>query len=1038
MLHSLYAYSLLKHKTSKIVILKDNSEIDEMYFALDFFRHFFDAEFALERFYSYEIPPVSSIPPSSFITSNRIKTIYSLLNKQDKDGLILLTSINALFQPVMSEELFFDSFESFKKGDVVDIKWLTERLLKLNYTKKDFVEEPGDFAKRGSVFDVFSPLYDKPLRFEFFSDEIESIKKFYVANQRTSEYVNFCDIPPAREYDYKDDEFGYIKLANSSHTAFLIDYAQINSFGVYKDFDEGFLKDVVSSVQFYKKSYGESLFISQNRLDSFLKKAHDMTSCDDCSFLFVENASLDEKISAISKESKKNKVVIACASKTRAERVEKFLKDKGLYASFDIKSSKNGIYLSDYFLKRGFFDKKSRTAFVSFEDLFGKIIQNRSKKKTVRFKSFIQDSKVVHKDYGIGLYKGIKKIKIDSEFQDFIEIEYARNDTLYVPVYGADSVFEYHGDAKIDQLGSSRWKTSQENIKRSIKKILTELINTYAKRQLSQRKPFVVDMCEYREFEAMFEYEETKDQAKAVNDIKEDMQKLKPMDRLICGDVSFGKTEVAMRASAIAVFNAKQVVFMSPTTVLSLQHYKTICKRFEQFPVNVALLNRFSTKKERDTIIEGLKKGVIDILVTTHSVYSDKIEFADLGLVVIDEEQRFGVKIKEHLKAKYPDVDMLYLSATPIPRTLNMALNGIFDISIIKTPPLERKPIETFVLKRKSSIIRDAVLKELSRNGSVYFVHNNIENIETIKHELDNLVPFAKKAIVHAKMNKKDIKSTLNDFNNGKFDILIATSIIEAGLDIKNVNTIIIDNADRFGLADLYQLRGRVGRGDKVAYAYLLRPKEITQDAQKRLYFMKEFVERGVGFNLALKDMEIRGGGNILGKDQAGKVKAIGFETYASLIEEAAREMKNLPIERDVEIKCSFSAYIDDNFASEEDKFTIYKTIYAAKSLEELDDVKEEIEDTFGKLKEEIQNLFFIAYLRILSKNAFVKKLSVSQKGVLMEFYVDANIDTDKLVYVVNNYKAKFVSEFSVFFENLGKEFEEIYLNLKNILQSIV
>jgi transcription-repair coupling factor (superfamily II helicase) len=477
---------------------------------------------------------------------------------------------------------------------------------------------------------------------------------------------------------------------------------------------------------------------------------------------------------------------------------------------------------------------------------------------------------------------------------------------------------------------------------------------------------------------------------------------------------------------------------MAPTTILSLQHYKTLLERFSDFPVNIAMLNRFSTKKDRESILNGLKKGTIDILVSTHSVYSDKIEFSNLGLVVIDEEQRFGVKIKEYLKSKYPYVDMLYLSATPIPRTLNMALNGIFDISVIKTPPLDRKPIETFVLKRKHSIIRDAILKELSRGGSVYFVHNNIETIERIKSELDSLVPFAKKSIVHAKMPKKEIKSIIEDFNDGKFNVLIATSIIESGLDIKNVNTIIVDNADKFGLSDLYQLRGRVGRGDRTAYAYLLRGAKITDDARKRLYFMKEFVERGVGFNLALKDMEIRGGGNVLGKDQSGKIKAVGFDTYASLIEEAISELKNEPVERDVEIRCSFGAYIDDDFANQEDKFTIYKMIYAAKTQEELEAVENEVKDTFGRLPKEVKNLFFIASLKIAAKKAFVKSLSISKKGVLVEFYVDANIKTDKLVKVLEKFKGKFISQFSVFFENSSSELADIYKDIKNILQLIV
>jgi len=1033
----IFAYNLLKKPTSKIILLKDNLEIDELYYSLEFFKDFLGIDCSIERFYSYEIPPVSSIPPSSCIVADRIKAIRSLID--DKLS-IFLTNINAVLQPVISEEEFFDKFETINVGGSFDVMKFAERLVELRYERKDFVEDVGDFAKRGSIFDVFSPFYDKPLRIEFFDDEIESIKLFYLANNKTYKTLNSCEILPAKEYDYEEDNYGYANLKNGKHYSFLVDYDNVKKLSVYRDFKDDFVDSIFEGLDFYKKTYSLELFLSRDRFDKFLSrsKIYDDELLLSCDVLFADNASIDEKIAKMEEISKSNKVVIACASKIRLERVGRYLGEKGVKFLYDCSKVKKGICLSDKFLKKGFFDKDNHIAFVSFEDLFGKSVQRNRKIGRAKQKTFIQNSKVVHKKYGIGIYKGIKKMDIDGELNDFIEIEYTNNDRLYVPVYGVDNVFEYHGDGELSSLNSSKWKTTQDNIKKSIKKILTELVNTYAKRQLAKREPFVVDSLEYKEFEATFEYEETRDQAQAIEDIKKDMQSNRPMDRLVCGDVSFGKTEVAMRACAISVFNAKQAVFMAPTTVLSIQHYNTLVERFKEFPVNIALLNRFSTNKEREDIIKGLKNSTIDILVSTHSVYSDKIEFANLGLVVIDEEQRFGVKVKEHLKERYPSVDMLYLSATPIPRTLNMALNGIFDISVIKTPPLERKPIETFVLKRKHSVIRDAILKELSRNGSVYFVHNNIETIENIKNELDSLLPFAKKAIVHAKMKKKQIKETLDNFNKGMFDILIATSIIESGLDIKNVNTIIIDNAERFGLADLYQLRGRVGRGDRVAYAYLLRGNNITDDAKKRLYFMKEFVERGVGFNLALKDMEIRGGGNILGKDQAGKIKSIGFETYSSLIEEAISEIKNEPVERDVEIKCSFSAYIDDEFANQDDKFAIYKMIYSARTNEELEMVESDIESAFGTLPKEAKNLLFIAYLKIAAKKAFVKSLSISQKGVMMEFYVDAKIDTDKLIKVIEENGGRFVSEFSVFFDKLGNDFKDIYNKLKNILHRIV
>ncbi len=1029
-----FAYRLVKNPTSKVIILKDNLEIDSLSASLNFFKEFFGIDINIERFYSYEIPPVSAIPPSYDIIANRIKAVYSVINEEN--NLFLVTNINAVIQPMMSEESFFDRFFAISSGMNFNMTKMEEMLVFMYYEKKDFVENPGDFAKRGDILDIFSPMYDKPLRIEFFSDDIESIKQFYISNQRTFKSMKSAQILPAREYPFEEDGFGYINFKKENSFCFLFDYDNVSKFPVFVNFDKDFLKNVKESLNVYKESYESDIYFDEKRLDGIVSSAHHFDYLYESDPVFAENISIDEKIEKIKELSRKNRVVIACASDLRVSKTKAFLETKGV--SFKKwYSDKNGVYLSDLFIKSGFADRKKRLVVISFEDIFGRALYGLKKNISIKSKTFIKDSKVVHKTHGIGIYRGIKKLEIEIEKQDFLEIEYAKGDKLYVPVYGADNVFEYHGSAELSLLGSSKWKSTQDSIKKSIKKILTELINTYAKRQLIKRKPFVVDTLEYREFEALFEYEETKDQAKAIEDIKKDMQKENPADRLICGDVSFGKTEVAMRAAAISVFNGRQVVFMAPTTILSIQHYKTFRDRFEQFPVNIALLNRFTTKKEKDSIIERLKKGVIDILISTHSVYSDKIEFADLGVVIIDEEHRFGVKVKEHLKSKYPYVDMFYLSATPIPRTLNMALGGIFDISVIKTPPLERKPIETFVLKRKRSVIRDAILKEISRKGSVYFVHNNIETIDDVKNELDGLVPFTKKATVHAKMPKKAIKETIEDFNNGKFDILISTSIIESGIDIKNVNTIIIDNAEKFGLADLYQLRGRVGRGGKTAYAYLLVGKIQSENAKKRLYFMKEFVERGVGFNLALKDMEIRGGGNILGKDQSGSIKAVGFETYTALIEEAISEMKNMPKERDVEIRCSYKAYINDDFATEEDRFVIYKMIYAARNEEELEDIKTEIADTFGKLPEEAENLFKIASLKIYAKRVFVKSLNISKKGVLIEFYIDANIDTQRLIEVVEKFGGRFISNTSVFFDNLGGNFDKVCANTKNILQSI-
>ena len=1030
---SAFAYKLSRAECKSFIVLRDNIEIDKLAIAVEFFKGLFDKSINICPFYSYEIPPHSSIKPASHIISGRLASIYRLLDEDE--SVVFITNLNALLQPVIKEETFIDKLINIRVGDEWDFDDLTKRLIDAYYDRVESIEDVGEFAKRGYVFDIFDPFYEKPLRIEFFDTEVDSIRLFYLENYRTFKELKEAVILPAREYPYGEDEFGYVLLKDKTY----IDRYDLKDFKRYTVVDEQDLQAAYRLIGFYKE---EELFNSRENIENFLNQCEYVGELFDIGKLFPDTYSIDEKIRKIAEVSKSLRVVIACGSSIRVEHVSKFLEDKGISHG---KLNGNpleltpGVYLSDSYLFDGILDRENRFAVVTFSDLFGKkeVFIPRARKRIKRDVSFAVGDRVVHKRYGIALFKGLKRMKVDDNEEDYFELEYEGGDKIYLPVYNAELLSEYHGSEPLSSLRNNKWLKAQEIAKRSIKKILTELVNTYAKRQLAKREPYDVDLYEIKEFEAMFEYDETYDQLKAIEDIKRDMSKDVPMDRLICGDVSFGKTEVAMRAIAISVFNFRQAVFMVPTTLLSLQHFKTLKERFANFPVKIALLNRFTTKKEREEIVEGLKSGEIDILVATHSVYSDKIEFKNLGLVVIDEEHRFGVKVKEHLKSKYPNVDILYMSATPIPRTLNMSLNGIMDISVIKTPPLERKPIETIISKRKSHIIRDAILRELSRNGRVYFVHNSIDDIENVKEELDNLIPFARKSIVHAKMPKSRIKSVFESFNKGEVDILISTSIIESGLDIKSVDTIIIDNADRFGLSDLYQLRGRVGRGDRVSYAYLLYEGKLTENAAKRLRYMSEFIERGSGFNLALKDMELRGYGNLLGKDQSGKIKSLGYNVYVSLIEEAIREMRNQPVERDVEIKHTFDAYVPDDYVKSEGKVEIYKRLSQVKTREELEELKREFQDRFGDVPSPVGNLFMIVDLKILSKGVYVKKLSLSNRGVVVEFYVDALIDTDKLIEVVNKNKGRFLSETTVFFGLLGKSLKQIYANLVDVFSAI-
>ena len=1033
--NSLLAYRLI-NGDSNALIVRNNSEIDEIADAADFFNNFFKKSFNIAKFYSYEIAPKSAIPPSNKIIRDRIYALYQLINSKNS---LFLTNVDALVQPVIAEEKFIDSFFTLSINDNVKIDILVKKLLSMNYERVNYVESPGQFAVRGGIVDIFSCMYDKPIRLDFFDNNIDDIRLFFPSNQRTYEHLKQAVILIAGEYRYENDEFGYALMEQENHIAHLNDYNDFMHLKHCVSVDSDFLNNVYEKFQFYKDTTA-NLFLKREHIEQLIGQSQ---SCDFSSNympLFADNLSIDEKIDVILEKSITNRIILTCASKSRLERVSRFLQDKGVKFSVingDIQPVMYGFYLSDGFLKHGFWDRENSISFLGFEDLFGKVIQKPVVKTAYSRKIFENGSKIVHKNYGIGIYRGIEKIDVDGLYQDFLKIEYKDNDILYVPITNMELLFEYRGSAEIDSLKSNRWQRKQSSIKKSIRKILSELVHSYAQRQLIKRPPYTIDTIMYREFETSFEYEETPDQMKAIKDVENDMSKDVPMDRLICGDVSFGKTEVAMRAAAIAVFNNKQVVVMSPTTILSLQHYNTFKMRFENMPVRIELLNRFTTKKQKEGIYADLKNGKIDILIATHSVYSDKIKFLNLSLVIIDEEQRFGVKIKEHLKSRYANVDMLYLSATPIPRTLNMGLSGIFDISIIKTPPLMRKPIETFVLKRKSAVIRDAVLRELSRGGNVLFVHNRIEDIEHIKNELDSIIPNVAKGIVHAQMSKYDIKDTFKQFESNKIRILITTSIVESGLNLKNANTIIIDNSENFGLSDLYQLRGRVGRGDRTAYAYLLTHAGINRKAKQRLAYMKEFVERGVGFNIALKDMELRGTGNILGKDQSGNIKSIGFETYVHMMEEALAEMKKEPVSRDIEVKSSFDAYIPDEFAQIDDKFSIYKMIANSKNEEDIEIIHNDLKDRFGVLAKPVENLLYIAIIKIYAKAAFVKMLSLSKKGVVAEFYPDANIDTDKLIKEVEHLHGRFISQNAVFVPVEKYNLKDIAAELKSFFGSL-
>ena len=608
---------------------------------------------------------------------------------------------------------------------------------------------------------------------------------------------------------------------------------------------------------------------------------------------------------------------------------------------------------------------------------------------------------VVHESHGVGQYVGVEQMKIDMTRKDFLKIRYAQNDFLYIPVESAGLIQKYHGTdqdkIKLNRLGGNEWKRTKSRAKKAIEDMTDELIELYASRKLRKGYAFSKDNEWQREFESMFPYQETNDQLKCIDEIKEDMEQSQPMERLLCGDVGYGKTEVALRAAFKAVLDSKQVAILVPTTILAQQHYNNIIERFSKYPANIQMISRFRTKAEQEKIIENIRAGVVDVVVGTHRILSDDVRFKDLGLLIIDEEQRFGVKHKEKIKQLKENIDVLTLSATPIPRTLHMSMIGIRDMSVIEDPPEDRYPIQTYVVEYDENLIREAIVRELERGGQVYFVHNRISDIDQVAAKLNQLVPEAKVQFAHGQMNEHVLEKLMVDFMNNEFNVLVSTTIIETGMDISNVNTIIINDGDRFGLSQLYQLRGRVGRSNRLAYCYIFyqENKVLNEVAEKRLKAIKEFTELGAGFKIAMRDLEIRGTGNVLGTAQHGHMEAIGYDLYVKLLEESMLRKKGEIVKDRIQAKIdlTLNAYIPERYIDNHQiKIEIYKKIAAIQSRELYDSVYEEIEDRFGTVPASVHNLMSIAFIKALCEEMSIEEVSEETGWFNLRFIPDAPI----------------------------------------------
>lgn len=766
---------------------------------------------------------------------------------------------------------------------------------------------------------------------------------------------------------------------------------------------------------------------------------------------------------------KKNgyRVVLLSSSKTRAKRLSEDLREYDLNAFYsedlDREVLSGEIMVAAGNLHRGFEYPMIQFVIISESDIFGAEKKKRKKKnsyegkKIQTFTDLNIGDYVVHENHGIGIYKGIEKIEVDKVTKDYMKIEYGNGGVLYILATGLDVIQKYASSEakkpKLNKLGSQEWKNTKTRVRGAVKEIAKELVELYAIRQEKKGHQFGEDTVWQQEFEEMFPYQETDDQLSAIEATKKDMESTKIMDRLICGDVGYGKTEIAIRAAFKAVADGKQVVYLVPTTILAQQHYNTFVQRMMDFPISIDMLSRFRTPTQQKKALEKLKKGSLDIVVGTHRVLSKDVEFKNLGLLIVDEEQRFGVTHKEKIKQLKADVDVLTLSATPIPRTLHMSLIGIRDMSVLEEPPVDRMPIQTYVLEHNDEIIREAINRELARGGQVYYVYNRVNNIDEVAMTIAKLVPDANVSFAHGQMSERELEKIMFGFINGEIDVLVSTTIIETGLDISNVNTMIIDDADKLGLSQLYQLRGRVGRSNRTAYAFLMykRDKMLKEVAEKRLQAIKEFTELGSGFKIAMRDLEIRGAGNLLGAQQHGHMEAVGYDLYCKMLNEAVRALKGEIEEEeifDTTVDIDIDAFIPPTYIkSEFQKLDMYKRIAEIENEEEFLDMQEEMLDRFGDLPNSVNNLLNIALLKSIAHSAYVIQVVHKNQQVKFVMFHEAKVDLNKIPALIEKYKPqlKFVPEVNPYFvydlkqgnKNIKMDTYALFETMKNILNDI-
>lgn len=977
-------------------------------------------------------------------TAKRIEIFARLAQGEP---IIIFSTATAAVKKDFSPKNFFDAQIKIQVGQNFSQEDLISKLVQLGYERTDDVDTFGKFSVRGGIVDIFAVNSQKPYRLEFFDEIIDSIRILNPETLRSEKNIDEINILPIKFDGGKNFE-PFTTCAKNPAIIFDEPARIKESIDALTKENPALKKNIFTFDQLIKNSRAGSLIYLQLMLKKIPVAELDATFGITAEKIPSFNGQKDFFISEVQRYLDLNRKIFILSSNDKKLSEIKNIIQSNFPPTVDL-----SIYPSTH-LSEGFIFPSAKLAVITEKDIFGSQIERRKIKtkypgeKIKNFREIKVGDYVVHEANGIGKYLGVETLEFEGIKKDYLHIQYGGGDKLYLPTDAVSVLQKYIGGEdftpKLSTLGSGDWIRAKSRAKAAVEDIAEKLIEIYAERKAAQGFAFSEDDDTQIDFEKNFPYEETPDQLKALAEVKADMENSKPMDRLICGDVGFGKTEIAIRAAYKAAMNGKQVAMLVPTTVLAQQHYQTFSERFAGFLPTVDVICRFRTTKEQRITLQKLRAGQLDILIGTHAILNSKIEFKNLGLLIIDEEQRFGVKQKEKIRSISAGVDILALSATPIPRTLHMSLVSARDMSLITTPPAERFPVQTYVIEDDDEIISEAIRREIRRGGQVYFVYNRIETIDLMRERLSNLVPEAKIQTAHGQQSDNFLESVMMDFYEGAFNVLLSTTIIENGLDIPNANTIIIYDADYFGLAQLYQMRGRVGRSNQAAFAYFVhrKMKVLSETAEKRLHAMKEFAELGAGFKIAMRDLEIRGAGNLLGAQQHGHIASVGFEMYCQLLEEAVNKLQNKTpekIEPSPEINLSIAAYIDDKFISSSmHKIEIYQRLAVVKNLTELRDLTDEIIDRFGDPPESVINLLQIAKMKCAAKSLGVQ--SILQKNLGVEFYFNesAKISPQGFAALKNIFKNRFKDypqERKIFVKLDSKKnlFKIIFFVLKNL-----